>query len=82
MLNLGRKLGERIELRLADGRVITIGVKSLADNQVTLGVDAPQDVRIWRVAAESQVAADTTNAQKVCSNPEKPLESQQQSASQ
>lgn len=48
MLLIGRKTGEFITLVGPDGRTITVLVKEKADGQVTLGVEAPDDVKIWR----------------------------------
>jgi carbon storage regulator len=44
MLVLSRKIGER--LVIGDG--ITVVVNRIAGNRVTLGIEAPQDVRIVR----------------------------------
>jgi carbon storage regulator len=44
MLVLSRKIGEKIHV----GNDITIEVRRVAGNRVTLAVDAPRDVRILR----------------------------------
>jgi carbon storage regulator len=44
MLVLSRKIGERIHV----GNDITIEVRRVAGNRVTLAVEAPRDVRILR----------------------------------
>src|SRR5262249_55516068 len=44
MLVLSRKIGEKIHV----GKDITIEVRRVAGNRVTLAVDAPRDVRILR----------------------------------
>ncbi len=44
MLVLSRKIGEKIHI----GGDITIEVRRVAGNRVTLAVDAPRDVRILR----------------------------------
>lgn len=51
MLVLSRKIGERIHV----GSDITIEVRRVAGNRVTLAVDAPRDMRILR--GELQAAA-------------------------
>ena len=60
MLILTRKVGESL---IIDGK-ITVTVKSVKGNQVRLGVDAPDDVRIFREEVlrqmqEKEAAADT-----------------------
>ena len=44
MLVLTRKVGERIQI----GNDITVVVTKCAGNRVTLGIEAPKDVRIMR----------------------------------
>lgn len=59
MLVLSRKIGEKIHV----GNDITIEVRRVAGNRVTLAVDAPRNVRILRgelreAAVEFEVDAD------------------------
>ena len=65
MLVLSRKIGERIHI----GDNITIEIRRVAGNRVTLALDAPRTVRIlrgelnqaareFRDAAEFQIGAD------------------------
>jgi len=44
MLNLSRKVGERIVI----GNNITVVISRVAGNRVTVGIEAPDDVRIVR----------------------------------
>lgn len=48
MLVLSRKTGEKLVFNLPDGREMTLVVSRVAGNRVTLGLDAPLDVRISR----------------------------------
>ena len=49
MLTLSRKAGERVLLKLPDGREIWVSVVTVkANGSVRLGFDAPPDVDIWR----------------------------------
>ena len=47
MLVLSRKLGEKIVIQGADGTVVVTVVK-IDRNQIRLGIEAPQDVRVYR----------------------------------
>ena len=53
MLVLTRKVGERIQI----GNDITVVVTKSAGNRVTLGIEAPKDVRIVRGELEEYVNA-------------------------
>jgi carbon storage regulator CsrA len=53
MLVLTRKIGERIRI----GDDITLVVTKMAGNRVTLGIEAPKDVRIVRGELEQFVDA-------------------------
>lgn len=53
MLVLTRKIGERIRI----GDDITLVVTKMAGNRVTLGIEAPKDVRIVRGELEQFVNA-------------------------
>lgn len=53
MLVLTRKVGERIQI----GDNITVVVTKSAGNRVTLGIEAPKDVRIVRGELEEYVNA-------------------------
>ena len=53
MLVLTRKVGERIQI----GNDITLVVTKCAGNRVTLGIEAPKDVRIVRGELEEYVDA-------------------------
>lgn len=53
MLVLTRKVGERIVI--GDGIIVT--VNRVAGNRVTLGIEAPDDVRIMRSEIEPMVHA-------------------------
>lgn len=44
MLVLSRKLGEKIQI----GETVTISVVKIQGNRITLGVEAPADVRVRR----------------------------------
>ena len=55
MLVLTRKIGERIRI----GDDITLVVTKMAGNRVTLGIEAPKDVRIVRGELEPYVDAFT-----------------------
>jgi carbon storage regulator CsrA len=49
MLTLSRKAGERVLLKLPDGREIWVSVVTVkANGSVRLGFAAPDDVDIWR----------------------------------
>lgn len=48
MLSLSRLPGERLILILPDGRRIVVEAVNVQRGRVTLGVEAPQDVRIFR----------------------------------
>lgn len=48
MLVLTRKFGEKIVIQYADGKEVIIQYVELKGNSVRLGIDAPQDVKIWR----------------------------------
>lgn len=63
MLVLSRKAGEKIHI--GDG--ITIEVRRVAGNRVTIAIDAPRDLRILRGELEKAVDAfeDTTLAEAV-----------------
>ena len=53
MLVLTRKVGERIQI----GNDITVVVTKCAGNRVTLGIEAPRDVRIVRGELEEVINA-------------------------
>lgn len=53
MLVLSRKAGERIQI----GEGITVEVRRVAGNRVTLAIEAPKDVRILRGELEKMIAA-------------------------
>jgi carbon storage regulator CsrA len=48
MLGLTRHANENVVLILPDARRIEINVEWVRGNKVRLGLDAPQDVAIWR----------------------------------
>lgn len=48
MLILSRKLLEAIDIRMPDGRIISVTVTKIENGRVTLGTDAPSDCRISR----------------------------------
>jgi carbon storage regulator CsrA len=66
MLVLSRKTGERIHI----GDNITIEVRRVAGNRVTIALDAPRDVRILR--GELERAAHEFDEVKEEPAPEKP----------
>jgi carbon storage regulator len=47
MLVLSRKIGERLVIT-KDGVEITVVISRIAGNRVTIGIEAPDDVRIMR----------------------------------
>lgn len=69
MLVLSRKIGERLVI----GDNITIVVNRIAGNRVTLGIEAPSDVRVvrgeLRTFDESELSASSelSESQKVAS---------------
>ncbi len=48
MLILSRKVGEKVEIKLPDGRSVMVLVSRLNDHQVRLGFQAPRDITIMR----------------------------------
>lgn len=61
MLVLSRKIGEKIHV----GNDITIEVRRVAGNRVTLAVEAPRDVRILRgELREAAMEFDSTDEQE------------------
>jgi carbon storage regulator len=47
MLCLTRKLGESI-IFVVDGKQATLTVLSINGSQVRVGIEAPQEIKIWR----------------------------------
>ena len=64
MLVLSRKIGESIVI----GDSIVVTVTRVAGNRLTLGIDAPGDVRILR---SELVEEDTSNSEPVLSSPDR-----------
>ena len=61
MLVLSRKIGEKIHV----GNDITIEVRRVAGNRVTLAVDAPRNVRILRgELAQAAIEFEPTEAER------------------
>lgn len=56
MLMLARKEGEAITLILTNGEAIEITLTEYRGKQTIVGIDAPQDVRIWRNELLADVA--------------------------
>lgn len=57
MLVLSRKVGERIQI----GDNITIVVNRIAGNRVTIGVEAPAEMRIVRSELEAALNAESAD---------------------
>lgn len=47
MLVLSRKVGERLIAKTSDGDIVFV-ISRVAGNRVTIGIEAPDDVRITR----------------------------------
>lgn len=58
MLTLTRKPNERIILELPDGRKIVVEPRDIRRNQVAIGIDAPQDVIIYREELSDENQSD------------------------
>jgi carbon storage regulator len=58
MLVLSRKIGEKLVI----GDNITLVVNRVAGNRVTLGIEAPADVRVIRGELRSQIAETAPSA--------------------
>ena len=60
MLVLSRKLGEKIVI----GDNVVITVVKIDRNQIRIGIDAPQDVPVYReeIAPNRTIARETTEA--------------------
>jgi carbon storage regulator len=58
MLILKRKLNEELKIN-SD---ITVKILSISDNQVKIGIDAPQDVQIYRAELFDKVKENTKTA--------------------
>lgn len=58
MLVLSRKVGEKLVI----GGNITVVVSKVAGNRVTLGIEAPSDVRVIRGELEFEVPAEVASA--------------------
>ena len=56
MLVLSRKVGEEIVI----GSNITVVVKGIEGNRITLGISAPKDIRILRGELEKQDGLETS----------------------
>ena len=58
MLVLSRKEGEKLLV----GENITIVISKISGNRVTIGIEAPRDVKVVRGELERQVAAESNVA--------------------
>lgn len=58
MLVLSRKIGEKLVI----GDNITVVVNRIAGNRVTLGIEAPADVRVIRGELQAQLAETAPTA--------------------
>ncbi|MGA2035896.1 MAG: carbon storage regulator [Thermoguttaceae bacterium] len=54
MLVLTRRRNEAVLMRGPLGDLITVRVLDLADGRVRLGIDAADDIQIWRPGARNQ----------------------------
>ena len=52
MLVLTRTLGQSLILRIADGSTVNVSVERITGEQVRLGIQAPESVRITRAEIE------------------------------
>jgi carbon storage regulator len=64
MLVLSRKVGERIQI----GKDVSVEVRRVAGNRVTIAIDAPRNVRILR--GELQAAAEAFETEQTVGEPE------------
>lgn len=58
MLVLSRRLGETIEARLPDGRMISVTVVEIRSGQVKLGFVAPMEVAIHRTEVWDSIRSE------------------------
>jgi len=68
MLALGRKRFEKITI----GNDIVVTILKIGASVVTVGVDAPKDVRILRSELPKQLQAEIVNARRVSDSQDAP----------
>jgi carbon storage regulator CsrA len=71
MLVLSRKVGEQIRI----GSDVCVTVVSIKGNRITLGVDAPRDVRIDRSELAAKIASERTSVSAAAVSERLPLDS-------
>ncbi len=64
MLILTRKIEEEVKI----GSDITIKILSISDNQIKIGIDAPNSVQIFRGEVYNKVKQNTLDASKSVSS--------------
>lgn len=64
MLILTRKIEEEVKI----GSDITIKILSISDNQIKIGIDAPNNVQIFRGEVYNKVKQNTLDASKSVSS--------------
>ena len=57
MLVLSRKKGQQIKI----GDNITVVVRRIKGNQVSIGIEAPREVKVWRREVYDQLKAEGEN---------------------